>query len=227
MRTYVRDVSRVCKGQSPLARADKHLSIDQIAYRLALPKTTIYNWVRDLPLGRPRSSAGQRKGTRNMQRRGAVRRAAAYLQGRIEFSQLMAEPTFRDFVCLYMAEGYKRCRNTVTVCNSDPAIVVLWAGWLRRFARNPVRYAIQYHEDQDLTGLRTFWAQKLSIRPHDVVLVRKSNSGRLSGRVWRSRYGVLSVTVSDTLLRARLEAWMHSLQEQWLDSPATGRSSVW
>ena len=90
-----------------------------------------------------------------------------------------------------------------------------------------MRYSIQYHEDQDLTGLQTFWAQKLSIRPHDVVLVRKSNSGRLSGRVWRSRYGVLSVTASDTLLRARLEAWMHSLQDQWLDSPATGRSSVW
>jgi hypothetical protein len=53
-----------------------------------------------------------------MQSKYALRRAAAYLQGRIEFADLMAEPTFRDFVCLYMAEGYKRCRNTVTVCNA-------------------------------------------------------------------------------------------------------------
>jgi len=153
-----------------------------------------------------------------MQRKYALRRAAAYLQGRIEFAGLMREPNFRDFVCLYMAEGYKRCRNTVRVCNSDPAILVLCARWVRRFARNPVRYSIQYHEDQDLSGLQQFWAQKLDVAPEKVVLIRKSNSGR----IWRSKYGVLSVTASDTLFRARLEAWMHSLQEQWLDSPCNG-----
>lgn len=153
-----------------------------------------------------------------MQRRFALRRAAAYLQGRIEFDDLIQEPTFRDFLCLYMGEGYKRCRNTVGVCNSDPLIVALCARWIRRFARNPVRYSIQYHADQDLVGLQAFWATMLSVSPSEIRLQRKSNSGRLSGRTWRSRYGVLNVSAGDTLLRARLEAWMHSLQEQWLHS---------
>jgi hypothetical protein len=217
---YVREKARSL-------RVEKHLSLDQIAARLALPRTTVYYWVRDLPLGRPRSTAGQRKGTRSMRRKYALRRAAAYLQGRIEFSDLMDEPTFHDFVCLYMAEGYKRCRNTVGVCNSDPAIVALCARWVRRFARNPVRYSIQYHADQDLEGLKQFWARKLGVGAEDVVLIRKSNSGRLSGRIWRSKYGVLNVTTSDTLFRARLEAWMHALQDEWLDSAGPGRSSVW
>lgn len=209
---YVREKARQL-------RLEKHLSIDEIAQRLALPKTTIYYWVRDLPLGRPRrANPGQRKGTRNMQRRFALRRAAAYLQGRIEFDDLIQEPTFRDFLCLYMGEGYKRCRNTVGVCNSDPLIVALCARWIRRFARNPVRYSIQYHADQDLVGLQAFWATMLSVSPSEIRLQRKSNSGRLSGRTWRSRYGVLNVSAGDTLLRARLEAWMHSLQEQWLHS---------
>jgi hypothetical protein len=35
-------------------KVEKHLSLDEIAARLALPKTTVYYWVRDLPLGRPR-----------------------------------------------------------------------------------------------------------------------------------------------------------------------------
>ena len=72
-----------------------------------------------------------------MQRKYALRRAAAYLQGRIEFAQLIEEPTFRDFICLYMAEGYKRSRNTVAVCNSDPTIVVLCARWIRRVRPQP------------------------------------------------------------------------------------------
>jgi hypothetical protein len=217
---YVREKARSL-------RVEKNLSLDEIAARLSLPKTTIYSWVRDLPLNRPRSTRGQRKGTRAMRRNYAVRRAAAYLQGRIEFADLDDEPTFRDFVCLYMAEGYKRCRNTVSVCNSDPEIVMLCAHWVSRFARNRVKYSIQYHEDQDLEVLRAFWGRKLGVAGDEIVFLRKSNSGRLSGRVWRSKYGVLSVTTNDTLLRARLEAWMHSLQDQWLHSPASGRSAAW
>ena len=33
-------------------RIQKHLSVDELAERLALPRTTIYYWVGDLPLGR-------------------------------------------------------------------------------------------------------------------------------------------------------------------------------
>jgi hypothetical protein len=202
---------------------EKHLSIDEIATRLALPKTTIYYWVRDLPLGRPRrNTGGQLKGNRNMRRSYALRRAAAYLCGRIEFEDLLAEPTFRDFVCMYMAEGSKRCRNVVAVCNSDPAIVALCHAWVCRFARNPVKYSIQYHADQDLDEICRFWSRRLSIRPEQIRLQRKSNSGRLGGRTWRSKYGVLTVSAGDTLLRARIEAWMHSLQDQWLHSPVIG-----
>jgi hypothetical protein len=209
-------------------RLEKHLSVDEIADRLAVPKTTVYGWVRDVPHAQPRrTTGGQRKGNRNMRRTYALRRAAAYLQGRIEFENLLETPTFRDFVCLYMAEGYKRDRNRVRVCDSDPSIVVLCAAWVRRFARNPLTYSIQYHADQDLDELRRFWACKLSVGRDEIRFQRKSNSGRLTGRTWRSRYGVLSVTADDTLLRARLEAWMHSLQDQWLHSPAPGRSAAW
>lgn len=213
---YVREKARTL-------RVEKHLSIDEIAERLALPKTTIYYWVRDLPLGRPRrANPGQRKGNRGMREKYRLRREAAYAQGRLEFARLVADPTFRDFVCLYMAEGYKRCRNTVGVCNSDPAIVVLCARWVRRFARNPVRYSVQYHADQDLIELQRFWARQLSVAPEEIRVHRKSNSGRLSGRTWRSRYGVLNVSAGDTLFRSQLQAWMDCLQAQWLDSPVIG-----
>jgi transposase len=56
---YVREKARKL-------RVEKHLSIDEIAERLVLPKTTIYGWVRDLPLEAPtacqsRSTQGQPK----------------------------------------------------------------------------------------------------------------------------------------------------------------------
>jgi hypothetical protein len=213
---YVREKARKL-------RVEKHLSIDEIAERLALPKTTIYYWVSDLPLGRPRRAhRGQSKGNRVMAAKCRIRRAAAYAHGRLDFARFARDPTFRDFLCLYMAEGYKRCRNTVAVSNSDPTIVLLCARWVRHFARNPVRYSVQYHADQDLDELQQFWARHLSVEPEEIRLQRKSNSGRLSGRTWRSRYGVLNVSASDTGFRSRLQAWIDCLQEQWLDSPDVG-----
>jgi transposase len=60
-------------------RTTKHVSLDEIAERLALPKTTVYYWVRDLPLGRARRwSIGQRKGNAAMQKKWRLLREAAY-----------------------------------------------------------------------------------------------------------------------------------------------------
>jgi hypothetical protein len=202
-------------------RASKRLSIDELAERLALSRSTIYYWVRDMPI--PGSGSGgvwpetaRRKGTRAMQRKYRLLREEAYAQGLAEFDALTIEPTFRDFVCLYIAEGFRRDRNRVLVANSDVAVVALADRWIRRFTRNPVRHAIQYHADQDLDAVVAYWGTHLGIDPTSIRLQRKSNSNQLNGRTWRSQYGVLAVGTNDTLLRARLGAWMDRLRSTWL-----------
>lgn len=201
-------------------RRDRHLSIDQIAARLALPRSTVFYWVRDVRLGRARrASEGQRKGTRAMSRRYRLLREQAYEEGRASFDVLAVEPTFRDFVCMYIGEGSRRSRNMVAICNSDQCVVQLGAAWIRRLTQNKVGYLLQYHADQQLDDLVAFWAARLDIGVDDVKLLRKSNSNRLNGRSWRSQYGVLTVRVGDTMLRARLQAWMDRVREDWIDSP--------
>ena len=207
---YVREKARSL-------RTDRNLSIDEIAERLSLPKTTVYYWVKDLPLGRARrANSGQRRGNRGMRARYRLAREAAYAAGREEFAELAMDATFRDFVCIYIGEGSKRNRNRVAIGNSDPAVVKLAHRWITLFARNPVRCSVQYHADQRLDELLAFWANELAIPPEAISLQRKSNSGGLKGRTWRSRYGVLTVTAGDTLLRARLQAWIDCVKESWV-----------
>jgi transposase-like protein len=113
---YIRDKARQMRTQ-------RNHSIDEIAERLALPRTTVFYWVRDLPIdrsARPRTLA-QHNGSIAMQAKHRRLREAAYEEGRAQFDELVLDASFRDFVCLYIAEGYKRNRNTVSVCNSDPA----------------------------------------------------------------------------------------------------------
>jgi len=201
-------------------RIARQLTIDELAERLALSRSTIYYWVRDMPI--PGSGPGggwpewaQKKGTPAMKRKYRLIREQAYREGLETFDELARDPSFRDFVCLYLAEGSKRQRNRVAICNSDVAILQLATRWFAQLSCKPMRFWIQYHADQDLTELRQFWSEALAIDPEHIRFQRKSNSGQLNGRQWRSCYGVLSATVSDTLLRARLEAWMDRLRASW------------
>jgi AcrR family transcriptional regulator len=201
-------------------RVAKKLSINEIAERLALPKTTIYYWIRDLPLARARREMGwpdaaRRKGNRAVQAKHRRLREDAYQQGLSEWDELVLVPTFRDFIVMYMAEGYKRSRHTASVCNSDPSIVAMAAGWLRRLSGRTPIVRVQYHVDQDREVLRSVWADATGVEPSAVQLHPKSNSGALRTRVWRCAYGVAAVTVHDTLLRARLQAWMDRVRREW------------
>jgi hypothetical protein len=78
-------------------RVKEKLWLIEISERLALPKTTVYYWTRDLPLGRPRRENGH-PGNVAMQRKYRLIREEAYRKGEQEFKDLaLAEPEFRDF----------------------------------------------------------------------------------------------------------------------------------
>jgi hypothetical protein len=208
-------------------RADQALTIDELSKRFALPRTTIYYWVRDLRIpssgpGGGFTKAGQRKGVRTMTEKYRLLREQAYDLGRWEFSRLEQIPNFRDFVCMYIAEGYKRSRNKVSVGNSDPNVIRLCQPWIVEFARKKIAYSVQYHADQDVDDLCRFWGEVVGRPPGEIRLQRKSNSKGLAARTWRSLYGVLTVSVGDTCFRARLQGWIDRLQDSWLDSLAFG-----
>jgi len=221
------------KEKARQLRRGEKMTIDQISECLAISRTTIYYWVRDMPIPTTRreletrrrlndSDRGRRLGNRRMQQKYRRLREVAYDEALFHYVRLIEEPGFRDFVCMYIGEGYKRCRNEVSLNNSDPAVVKLADRWIRRLAKNPVTYALQYHADQDPEKLIAFWAGELEVDPALIRFQRKSNSNGLKGRKWRSQYGLLTVRTSDTQLRAELQAWMDCVQEEWLDSIGVG-----
>ena len=83
-------------------------------------------------------------------------------------------------------------------------------------------FSIQYHADQRLKTLTRYWAKELEIPELSIEFLRKSNSGQLAHRSWRSKHGVLTVKVHDTSFRTRLQGWIDCMRREWLDSPAPG-----
>jgi hypothetical protein len=196
-------------------RTEQRLTLNEIIERLSLPRGTIYHWIKDLPAPPRRQGVGQQQGTRAMQAKFAALRDAAYAQGLAEAPLLLQDLSFRDFVVLYMAEGSKKNRNSVEFVNSNAELVRLAHRWIASMTMNKIGYTLQYHVDHDADQLKQYWAGILGIQADIIVLKRKSNSNRLSGRQFRSVHGLLSVRVGDTYLRARLQGWMDYVQAQW------------
>jgi hypothetical protein len=207
-------------------RIKKQLTIDELAERLALPRTTIYYWVKDLPIpaagGGRFSTEAQRKGNRAMQARYRRRREPAYDQAVRSYPTMIQTPGFRDFLTLFITEGYRRSRDTVAISNSDPAVVLLATRWMRRLSRRKVTYAVQIHVDQSPDEVRRFWSSVIGVDPGEIGVQRKSNSNQLHGRTWRSEHGVLAARTSNTYFREEMRARTDRLRVSWLDSARDG-----
>lgn len=180
---------RLTQESEDALRTGKRLSLIEIADRLALPKTTVYYWIRDLPLGRKRrSTRGKRIGDRGMRKKYRLLREAAHNQGLAECDELIKLPTFRDFVVLYIAKGYKRNRNSASICNSDPPIVAMAAAWLSALSPKRLIVRVQDHADQNADELRRSLVRLLQlIRRRWRWLSRRTATTCAPGREVRAR----------------------------------------
>lgn len=202
-------------------RIDRQMTVPAIADHLHIAKSTISLWVRDYPLQKRTNAQtiAQQRGTAAMQAKYAALREAAYEDGMASAPNLFTDPFFRDFVNMYLAEGYKKTQHTVEIGNSDVRVMQMAQHFIYQYANpeNTIEYHIQLHADQDEAAIKQYWAKHMNVTPDMIRTKRKSNSGQLSGRQFRSPYGVLSIRVGDTYFRARLEAWMDYLRKLWLD----------
>jgi transposase-like protein len=206
-------------------RIEQRLTVDELAARMSLPRSTIYYWVRDLPL---RDGARERAGESNVVACGAAgqvpgrvtraHREAAYEEGLATFEELSAQPTFRDFVCIYLVQGEQRDRTRIALTNSDPAVMRLVSRWLRRLTDKAPFLLLRYGPGQSLKELRRFWGETTGTAPRAIRARGSSEGIAILGEqpVPGSSHGWLTIGVEDTLLRARLQGWMHSARETWL-----------
>ena len=196
----------------------KNMALDDIAERLNVKRTTVYYWIKDCPNLKERTekqTKAQKIGTKAMVDKYAKIRSLAYEKGLEKSKNLLQDKEFRDFVVLYLAEGTRKTRNQVSICNSNPAIVIIGMRGIKKISECKLDFGLQYHMDQDEEKLKVFWAEILGIEPSCIITRRKSNSNNLSGRNWASEYGILAVRVSDTKARAELQAYMDVIQEEW------------
>jgi hypothetical protein len=199
-------------------------SLTAIQQMLSLGKTTVYYWVKgvECPIITVRSQTESQKiGTRAMQDKYAKRRAEAYSEWYSNADNILSDINNRDFALLYLTEGYRKCRNHVNICNSNPAIIAFSFKWLQKHTSKKPHISVRLHPDSDVDEVSGYWAKLLGVPVESIHSTRKSNSGRMAHRNWRSKYCVLSITFCDTCLRSKIQALMDRVQENWVTSTGT------
>jgi hypothetical protein len=85
------------------------MTIDEIAERLGIARTTIWSWVGHVAIPRKAHTSwpesARAKGNAAMQQKYRALREAAYAEGVASWPALSTDRSFRDFVCLYVAEA--------------------------------------------------------------------------------------------------------------------------
>ncbi len=217
--------SRYLRQMARSLRVEQQLTVDELALRMALPRSTIYYWVRDLPL----RSKGDREPASHepasaLSQVSPMSSEAAYVEALESFAELDAQPTFRDFVCVYLMQGEQRDRTRVALTNSDPMVMRLVSRWIKRLTDKAPFLSLQCSGEHSSTDLRHFWSEAVGAEPR-AIRVRDVAGGKRSDAEGDDRapsasggderHGLLTVTVNDMLLRARLQAWMQRTRETW------------
>lgn len=201
-------------------------SLNEICYSTGVSKATAYGWIKDMPIPevvRSKLISGDQKAgnSRFWNKDTILRRAAAmketyakrrrekYEMGREEAPEILKDASMRDFVCLYIAEGFKKTIHSVSVINTDPMLVGFCGKIMSKYASRPIRYRLLCSLDER-DSLMQYWSEFLKIPKDEIQFQSKK---QVSKR--RSEFGLMVVRVGDTVFRSRLQAWMDELREQW------------
>src|SRR5680860_106772 len=168
--------ARVQEKERAIELRKKGLSYNDILREIPVAKSTLSNWLKDLPLTKDEKGYLKTRMNSNISR-GRIKAAAANRKNRHLKEQAwrkVAEelfylyednPFFYTGVALYWAEGSKRS-SACSFVNSDFIMVNLFVRWLEVFAsvpRTSLYLRLYIHKHYAHENCEQFWARELKV----------------------------------------------------------------
>lgn len=187
------------------------LSITEIQNHIDASVSTIWHWVKNVPLEQSKIDAIDNKKFKNAPeaRKQALinkeeRRLSAYYQGRADAKK---NSILHAIGCmLYWGEGSKPRRQKGQVClvNSDPKLLKLFLRFLLEeceVSTDRIGLYIQYFDTCNLEEIKNYWTKELML-PSSCL--RKATKKSSKSNKDCNPYGTCSIMVCSTLLLSRI-----------------------
>lgn len=191
-------------------RREEGLAITEIAQRLDVAKSSVSNWVRDIPLTDAQQAAlkahythyeSQHQGSRAVIRKYRALRQHYQAEGRAKARE--GDPLHLAGCMLYWAEGSKS-RNMARFANSDPDMIRMFARFLReqlgvRSDQFQVHVNCYTNNGLALQEIEQYWLTVLELPPSVLRRSAANHQPKSSGQKGRKLiYGVCVITVTST-----------------------------
>jgi len=144
----------------------KGLTMDEIAMKLAVSKSSVSLWVRDVPF-QPRllKTKARRRAPNALQRRKQEEIDRLRAEGLERIGQLTEKEFLVAGTMLYAGEGSKT-DGAVSLANTNPDLLLFFCSWLRYFFEvdeSRLRVTLYLHEGLDLADATSYWSELTNI----------------------------------------------------------------
>ena len=106
---------------------------------------------------------------------------------------------------LYWGEGSKKNKNSIKLCNSDPALIDKFIEFLIKILgvdKNNLKFSLQVYKDANPEDVKKYWVDYLKIKPEQfynkITITESKKSGTYKNK---NKLGVLNVYYHNTKLR--------------------------
>lgn len=149
----------------------KGMSYSQIKDTLGISKSTLSGWLKDMPLSKERirelrdnNQIRIEKTRATKRRKKMTRRKEVYARVAREIEE-SKDKFFVSGFYLYWGEGTKTAEYTVSITNSDPAVIRCFIDWLMILGVqiNSLKVKLHLYSDQNEVELKEFWSSVTNI----------------------------------------------------------------
>lgn len=188
-------------------------SLPDICTMLGRSKSTMHHWLKNIPLQRNKMPTKVELMWQANDNKWKGLRKKAYDEGLKIFENRKEDKLFRDFIVVYLTEGHRKSINSVVVTNTNHNMIKACKSVLENFS-NKITYRVYFYEDRNPEKIKDFWSKFLTVDKNKIN-VHLKKGGKLNKRSSTCDNGIMHIRVNDYTLRAKVQAWMDCLEEEW------------
>lgn len=196
------------------------LTIKEIAQKVNRSTSTVKRWLApyELRVSSKIKKENCLKGSLKMQENYAFKRKNAYEINKNNASEDLKNSLLRDFINIYIGEGTKKAKNTISIVNTDPKIILLSLFILKKYFLSEDKKIFleirHYVENNNEADLLKYWKNLINddkinfstyIQP-TVKALGHNNS---------NQYGLITLKIHDAYAKQKLNAYMDFIKEEW------------
>lgn len=172
-------------------------SYSQIKKELGISKSTLSGWLANYPLSNKRIRELRDNNPRRienyiqtMQKKREAKFLIEFERAKKDIKSISGRELFIAGFFLYWAEGGKTRRNTLTLSNTDPAMLKVYLKWLILLgvSKNKLKIRLHLYKDMDRDKEILFWKKELGLAQSQFQKAWIKNS-KMTDLTYKNNFG--------------------------------------